>query len=394
MQLVHEKIDALELETSFDAFHRASSVKLTRLVLWAAAVLIYIMAAMSLTEHAAAVPDWYVTFAAFIFAPSMLVSALLLRQPRFEYLSRPLYVLACLQGWLGTIALVQSFAWSQGRPLYIESIYLILVSIYFFSPLRLFQALWLGILPSLLTAAVILHEANSFAESAYSLSFIFAFNVIGMAARYATEGHMHRIYELNQRLLGLASKDPLTQLPNRRGFDHHLLSLGHRNEHGHNEGYAFIVFDLDNFKHYNDQHGHPIGDQLLGAMGNRLLQLTNNNSGAFVARFGGDEFAGLWQCDSEAEAKVLAQQLRAKLKAVISEDATQHPSRLDLSVGVAWQPGSRQINLSRLYELSDRALYEAKVAAKRDRQISDKADMAATSEQLKPDTNKPARTSC
>lgn len=352
----------LQLEQSFDAFHRASTLKLTRAVFFVSAALLLQMVVMSFLDYRGAIPQWYVNFGAFCFGPSMLLFGLLLMKPKYHRLSRLFYVLACIQGWLAAIVLIENSAWVAGRPLYIEATYLILVSIYFFSPLRLSHAIWVGFVPSLVLAALIVLRADSFSESIYSLSFISAFNLLGIAARYASENHLRRIYELQQRLSGLANKDPLTALPNRRGFDRHLNHLN--TDAAKTESYVFVIFDLDNFKQYNDQYGHPTGDILLKALGKKLLALTTNNSEGFVARFGGDEFVGLWPCVDETEANSIANLIREELKAVIAEDAKERPSRLCLSIGIAWQTSSEKINLSQLYERSDRALYKAKLAAK------------------------------
>lgn len=82
------------------------------------------------------------------------------------------------------------------------------------------------------------------------------------------------------------------------------------------------------------------------------------------ARFGGDEFAGIWHCDSEQEAQRLAEYLRRKLEEVIRTDGVTHPSSIGLSVGAAWQPAHHKIVLPRLYERADKALYEAKKSGK------------------------------
>lgn len=362
MQPAPEQLKALELEQSFDAFHRASTLKLTRAIFFVSAALLLQMVVMSFLDYRGAIPQWYVHFGAICFGPSMLLFGLLLLKPKYHHLSRVFYVLACIQGWLGAIALIESSPWVAGRPLYIETIYLILVSIYFFSPLRLSHAFWVGFIPSVVLAALIVLRTDAASESVYSLSFISAFNVLGIAARYASENNLRRIYKLQQRLTGLANKDPLTSLPNRRGFDRHLSRLN--TDAVKADNYVFVIFDLDNFKQYNDQYGHPAGDALLKALGKKLLELTTDNTEGFVARFGGDEFVGLWPCADEPEANTIASVIRKKLKTVIAEDAKTRPSPLCLSIGIAWQAGAEKINLSQLYERSDRALYQAKMTAK------------------------------
>ena len=52
--------------------------------------------------------------------------------------------------------------------------------------------------------------------------------------------------------------------------------------------FAVLLFDLDHFKEINDKHGHEVGDQVLKAVANRMLQVTRFCD--TVARYGGDEF--------------------------------------------------------------------------------------------------------
>jgi diguanylate cyclase (GGDEF)-like protein len=81
-----------------------------------------------------------------------------------------------------------------------------------------------------------------------------------------------------------AERDALTGIANRRGFDY-ALKAAHKRE----ERYALIMFDFDDFKRINDQHGHPVGDAALVAVAHAARELVRD--GDCLARFGGDEFA-------------------------------------------------------------------------------------------------------
>ena len=86
-----------------------------------------------------------------------------------------------------------------------------------------------------------------------------------------------------------AATDALTGLGNRRalmvGLDE-ALAEGERGEPS-----ALLLFDLDNFKHYNDTFGHPAGDALLARLGTRLAAALEGRARAY--RLGGDEFCAL-----------------------------------------------------------------------------------------------------
>ncbi|MDO8616576.1 MAG: GGDEF domain-containing protein [Dehalococcoidia bacterium] len=87
----------------------------------------------------------------------------------------------------------------------------------------------------------------------------------------------------------LAVTDPLTGLANRR-----RLSEALAREPRHGREVAVIILDLDNFKRYNDAHGHLAGDRLLVRLA-RALQTAFPEASA-ISRYGGDEFVVLLPC--------------------------------------------------------------------------------------------------
>jgi diguanylate cyclase (GGDEF)-like protein len=112
----------------------------------------------------------------------------------------------------------------------------------------------------------------------------------------------HRLYDMrgmseNRRL---SARSLITDLPNRRAFDEKLREL-----HGwwerHECDYALAIFDLDQFKAFNDAHGHAAGDAILKTISKRLTEIRRSTD--FLARIGGEEFAilvpriGLPQCE-------------------------------------------------------------------------------------------------
>ena len=94
---------------------------------------------------------------------------------------------------------------------------------------------------------------------------------------------------LHASLHALSITDPLTRLPNRRRLQIHLdheVAAARRGR-----ALAIAVFDLDNFKHYNDTFGHVAGDEILKAFAEVLHQ--ENRAMNLVARYGGDEFVAV-----------------------------------------------------------------------------------------------------
>ena len=115
----------------------------------------------------------------------------------------------------------------------------------------------------------------------------------------------------------LAFYDHLTELPNRR-LMHDRLERALINAHRRQRPGAVMMIDLDNFKTLNDTLGHAVGDVLLVAAAQRLLQQVR--SGDTVARLGGDEFVVILE-DLDpgdaalSQARIVAEKLRDSLGA-------------------------------------------------------------------------------
>lgn len=109
---------------------------------------------------------------------------------------------------------------------------------------------------------------------------------------------------------GLADRDPLTPLLNRRAFLRELSRIRTFSQR-YEAPASLVYFDLDGFKSVNDRYGHAAGDAALQAVAERLL--ANVRESDLVGRMGGDEFAViLVQADrgvAEAKAAALAQVL-------------------------------------------------------------------------------------
>ena len=121
-----------------------------------------------------------------------------------------------------------------------------------------------------------------------------------------------------RELKKLATKDPLTGLYNRRGFEEEVsriikdISYGRENQdarrHFFVDSISILFFDVDNFKKLNDVHGHKIGDQML----QRVAQIISGKvrSVDFVARWGGEEFVAALLGANLKAAKKVAEKLR------------------------------------------------------------------------------------
>ncbi len=161
------------------------------------------------------------------------------------------------------------------------------------------------------------------------------------------------IKEREEQITHIALHDELTGLPNRKLFAEQLeFALARRTG---DERIVVMYFDLDNFKAVNDTLGHPVGDELLRAVADRLRSAI---SGALISRQGGDEFAILIdQIEPNANLAVLADRVSAVFQSAFQ--LTGHRLETSSSIGIAVAPGDGNCP-DDLIKNADLALYRAK----------------------------------
>ena len=173
-----------------------------------------------------------------------------------------------------------------------------------------------------------------------------------LASAVRTMGH--DIASRESRILDLAYRDPLTDLPNRAHFAERLESaLAASPPAG---SVAILLMDLDHFKYVNDTLGHESGDMLLREVGARLRDAVKR-PGCTVARLGGDEFAILLPGEWAAGARRVAAALLRTLEAPMTFDG--HVVDVRASVGIAACPEHGHES-STLMRQADIAMYAAK----------------------------------
>ncbi|MFC1677652.1 GGDEF domain-containing protein [Planctomycetota bacterium] len=181
-----------------------------------------------------------------------------------------------------------------------------------------------------------------------------------------------------QHLEELATTDELTGLKNRRyiwEFARQVIELAKKD----NTRVTLLVFDIDDFKHYNDVYGHSAGDDILKQAAVLMGRTCRNHD--IVGRIGGDEFAVIfWDdpkkrdaehterrsalVDHPKEAIFIANRFRTELKnAKLHLLGEEGRGVLTISGGLASFPRDGA-NVQQLFEQADKALFEAKRSGK------------------------------
>src|SRR5450759_833236 len=163
----------------------------------------------------------------------------------------------------------------------------------------------------------------------------------------------------DRELRHLAFHDPLTGLANRALFTDrldHAIEL-HRREL---RPLAVLLLDLDDFKHVNDSLGHPVGDELLIRVAERLR--ASLRAVDTVARLGGDEFAVLIE-GGDIDPRRVADRVQASFE--MPFDVGVESLRMQASIGLATDsPELRELTAIDLLRYADLAMYQAKNAGK------------------------------
>lgn len=169
-----------------------------------------------------------------------------------------------------------------------------------------------------------------------------------------------REQEKNREMRYLAHHDGLTSLPNRAQFEETLeRAATSAADNGHK--LAVIILDLDGFKSVNDTLGHPIGDGLLKAAGERLQVSLRDND--LLARLSGDEFAIIVPKMSDpSSVNAMAKRIIELISSPFQIEG--HEIMVGCSMGIAIGPDNGD-TADKLVRNADFALYRAKSEGKR-----------------------------
>ena len=280
-----------------------------------------------------------------------------------ETLARRVIAFTVVGGVMLAVVLTGGFPRSVATPI------LLLPAITFYCLYGARAGLLMAVLMPALTLALYLAEAvfhiplpnyTSAASPAVNLAFV-------MVASHLVAVLAIASYEKNNRLLSerldeelakhaaLANRDALTGMGNARFFDMELKRMLTSPRASH-EGLAVIYCDLDNFKPINDSHGHSVGDQVLRAVGKRLLAVTKHGIDV-AARIGGDEFAIILGNCANADVPVVCTRIRSVVTAPIMVNGTSF--QVGISVGHHFASSHEQ-DANEVIKNADVAMYQDK----------------------------------
>jgi diguanylate cyclase (GGDEF)-like protein len=177
------------------------------------------------------------------------------------------------------------------------------------------------------------------------------FGMIGdlTALAFANYLQFHKIEQL-------ANSDPLTRLFN-KGYFLDVCDVAVREARERSEPLSILMFDVDNFKNYNDTNGHLAGDRLLRRLAELMVGIVRERG--VLARFGGEEFIAMLNCPP-AQAFETAEKIRAATADHPFDHREMQPlGFLSVSGGVASLPASGT-TMEELIGAADAALYRGK----------------------------------
>ena len=167
---------------------------------------------------------------------------------------------------------------------------------------------------------------------------------------------LRQLIHAKAQLEQLTKMDALTNLFNRRHFDELLPQKMNSAKRNHNL-FSLVIIDIDFFKNYNDSFGHPAGDIALIELA-KLFSDKMQRSNDAVFRLGGEEFAMLFQANSDNEALMLVEAIRTAVEELHQQGIIER--KITVSAGLLVIHPQQKIFATRAYQLADKLMYKAK----------------------------------
>ncbi len=159
-----------------------------------------------------------------------------------------------------------------------------------------------------------------------------------------------------EELARLSTRDPLTDLYNRRTLDEKYAALC-RFADRESRITSLLLVDVDNFKEVNDSLGHATGDRVLQVIADAMRVCARGGDVSF--RIGGDEFALIVVTETVNQAELVGERLATTI-AEMRRGASGKIPEFTVSMGLAARPQGHEYSLAQLFSDADTALYNSK----------------------------------
>ena len=173
---------------------------------------------------------------------------------------------------------------------------------------------------------------------------------------------LEQLAEANSRLRESNRRDVLTGMFNRRHFREMFEQLLQQS-HETRQPLSLMLIDLDHFKQVNDEYGHLAGDECLRALARNLNQCLSGETGAIIARFGGEEFVVVLPGVASPRVLDIAERVRKHISSEPVHYAGQQIA-ITASIGVHSVPAGATASADEVLHHADDALYSAKNAGR------------------------------
>lgn len=189
--------------------------------------------------------------------------------------------------------------------------------------------------------------------------FISALILFLIYRQYELRKYTRVLEEKEKQLKILSTTDALTGLHNRRYFDsimHDEFSRAMRK----GDSLVFAMFDIDNFKKYNDIYGHQLGDEVIKKVA-AVLEKYSRRFGDYAFRIGGEEFALILQNQKNEDMSVFFDKILKEIEWFnVEHSGNSEYNVVTVSAGINHIEKIEKLDLEKIYRETDKLLYEAK----------------------------------
>ncbi|MGE5344278.1 MAG: GGDEF domain-containing protein [Candidatus Omnitrophota bacterium] len=185
---------------------------------------------------------------------------------------------------------------------------------------------------------------------------LFAYLISSYLSKNLKESE-NKLHDLLEKTHALSVTDGLTNLYNQTHF-FLLLRLQIEKSKRYHTPFSLIIFDVDNFKNYNDKNGHIKGSAVLRRIGDLMRSVFRSTD--VLAKYGGDEFVVILPSTDKVGAFLAADRFREVVEEEKFEGReTQPQGKVTVSIGIAGYPEHGQ-TVEEILDRADKALYFAK----------------------------------